>query len=960
MVTSCLRGHLPALKFCTAAAFILFLAVAGRGQTLTVTAVPSALTIYPGQQNVPVAVTVSAVDYSGPVTVTFTGLPSGVTVSPLTIAGGSTGTLNLSASISAGQEGFTDQGPSMTTAWTASASVVAAAGSLQASAPFPLSVSISNPAFQPAPSNLNLPILRIDTGGVPIVNKTTDVPGSITITSPDGQTSYLPSSANTDNTAVVHLHGNSTLGMPKLPYHVKFNTSLDLLGAMGLSCPYVTSKGKPVCDKSKSYILLANYDDKTFLRDWAASALANSIPIGNGYLGSTADSPSPSGNSTLMPWAPHSLFVELYLNGIYEGNYQLIEEIKVDSHRVNISELAETDVTDDITGGYLLEIDQHQDEAFVFTTIQGVNIGLIDPDFSPAPEIPTQTSYISSYVESAEDALFSGNFTDPALGWRAYFDEASAVNFYIVNDLMGNQDGGDFYSSTYFYKPQDNPLLYMGPIWDFDISAGNVNYSAIENPTFPWMQQQAVWYRQWFTDPGFAADVAAQWNALKSNGVLAAWMASIPAEAATLEQSQVNNQSRWPMQGIRVWPNAEAAGGYDAEVQYFTDWLQLRYGYLDSLFNSKSKATVTFGIGAGTLRSGVPVVLTAHVTGGASPAGNVTFLANNAVIGAAPISGGSATLTVNALRTGTYPLQAIYNGDQNNALSASNVHEVTVASPLASATVSLAASGTPEPGSSASFIASVIPNSGATTPTGTVSFTVDSGSATAVNIDGSGLSDYSVSLAGGAHTITAAYSGDQDYAAATASISINVVQTPVFTLSGTALTISPGATTGNSTPITIAPGGGFTGSVTLAASITSSPAGAQDLPTFSFGSTNPATVTASGNATATLTVVTTPATSSAAIPRGIPGNRFSLIAGSALACVLLFGIPARRRKGLSLLTLLCAFALLCGGAISCGTHSDSSTGSPQPSGTTPGSYTVTITGTSGSISAQTTVALVVQ
>ena len=33
-----------------------------------------------------------------------------------------------------------------------------------------------------------------------------------------------------------------------------------------------------------------------------------------------------------MPWAPHSLFVELYLNGEYEGNYQLIEEVKVDSH----------------------------------------------------------------------------------------------------------------------------------------------------------------------------------------------------------------------------------------------------------------------------------------------------------------------------------------------------------------------------------------------------------------------------------------------------------------------------------------------------------------------------------------------------------------------------------------------------------------------------------------------------
>ena len=163
--------------------------------------------------------------------------------------------------------------------------------------------------------------------------------------------------------------------MPKLPYHVKLNTSLDLLNTMGLQCPYITNgKGKPACDKSKSFILLANYDDKTLLRDWSASALANAIPIGNGYLNSPPDSPSPSGTSVLMPWAPHSLFVELYLNGEYEGNYQLIEEVKVDSHRVNIDELSETDTTAaQVTGGYLMEIDVRELEAYDFITPQRRN-----------------------------------------------------------------------------------------------------------------------------------------------------------------------------------------------------------------------------------------------------------------------------------------------------------------------------------------------------------------------------------------------------------------------------------------------------------------------------------------------------------------------------------------------------------------------------------------------------------
>ncbi|MEO6804457.1 MAG: CotH kinase family protein [Granulicella sp.] len=166
-----------------------------------------------------------------------------------------------------------------------------------------------------------------------------------------------------------HLHGTSTALMPKKAYNLKLTTSVDLLTAMGLTCPYVNSSGGSVCDKSKSYVLLANYDDKTFLRDWSASALANAISSGGDYLSYAPNSPSPSGTSAPAWWAPHSLFVELYINGTYEGNYQLIEVIKVDSHRININEMKATDISGaGLTGGYRLEIDQRQDEDFTFTT----------------------------------------------------------------------------------------------------------------------------------------------------------------------------------------------------------------------------------------------------------------------------------------------------------------------------------------------------------------------------------------------------------------------------------------------------------------------------------------------------------------------------------------------------------------------------------------------------------------
>ena len=612
-----------------------------------------------------------------------------------------------------------------------------------------------------------------------IVDKTTDIPGTIQIKSADGQTSYLPNSSDTDTTATFHLHGNSTIYMPKVPYHVKLNTSLDLLGAMGLVCPYVTSAGKAVCDKSKSYILLANYDDKTLLRDWAASALANAIPMGGSYLNSPAGSPSPSGTAALMPWAPHSLFVELYLNGVYEGNYQLIEEIKVDSHRVNITELAQTDTTlPNITGGYLMEIDDRMDEAFTFTTPQGVPIGLNDPDFTPSPEVPEQTAYISNYVTTAENALYGANYTDPKLGWRAYFDEASAISFYIVNDVMGNVDGGGFASSDYLYKERNNPLIYMGPIWDFDISSGNVNYASIVNPTQPWMQINGGWYVRWLTDPGFKADLTAEWNLLKSNGVFTSWIASIQQQAAKLEQSQANNQGRWPMQGIEVWPNSEAAGSYDGEVSYLTNWITLRIAYLDSILNSKMPAAVTLSAVNGPVYSGSPVTLTAQVTGIANPAGVVTFVSNGTVVGTATLSGITASAVIASLPAGADTLQAVYNGDQNSALALSASQLVNVMPALVSTVTSI---GGPDSmrvigrilrqSSAPSFTVNVVANSGNTIPAGTVTFIVDGSASQTMIVDGDGSGVFTADgISAGSHTLSVRYSGDGIHMASLSSV----------------------------------------------------------------------------------------------------------------------------------------------------------------------------------------------
>jgi hypothetical protein len=175
-----------------------------------------------------------------------------------------------------------------------------------------------------------------------------------------------------------------------------------------------------------------------------------------------------------------------------------------------------------------------------------------------------------------------------------------------------------------------------------------------------------------------------------------------------------------------------------------------------------------------------------------------------------------------------------------------------------------------------------------------------------------------------------------------------------FALSSTAPTaIAPGASA--TSTITITPSGGFTGAVSLACAVTSSPAGAANIPTCSVS--QPAAISATAAVTATLTVNTTGASGpSAALDRNLH-RMFVAGGGASLAALLFFCLPVRRRRGQTLLGLL-VFALFVTAASGCA----SSDGVPTQSsaGTTAGSYTITVTGTSGTTTATTAVSLTVQ
>jgi hypothetical protein len=223
------------------------------------------------------------------------------------------------------------------------------------------------------------------------------------------------------------------------------------------------------------------------------------------------------------------------------------------------------------------------------------------------------------------------------------------------------------------------------------------------------------------------------------------------------------------------------------------------------------------------------------------------------------------------------------------------------------------------------------------------------------------------SLVVGSDTITAAYSGDTNYLASAVNetVTVNPAPNPSFVLAGTAVTLAPGASTGNTSTITLTPANGLSGSVTLTATITSSPSGAQDLPTVSFGSTSPVSIAGTAAVTATLTITTTAPSTATLVRPALPGIHWYQ-GGAALACLLLFGIPARRRRFRALLGMLAFLMFLAGGVISCGGGGSGGGGGggggtgPTNPGTTPGAYLITVTGTQGAITSSTNVNLTVQ
>jgi hypothetical protein len=228
--------------------------------------------------------------------------------------------------------------------------------------------------------------------------------------------------AISDNEAIICIRGNSTALTDKKPYNFKLSNKKEVLGL---------GEGKKWC-------LLANHFDKTMLRNKLAYDFADCLEL---------------------PIKLSSCFTEVYIDGVYEGVYLLTEPVSDGKDRVDI---------DINQGEFLFErcayVEERSQGMFVSPVYQ-LNFQFKAPDADEVTE--DQIATLTNFLSKAEEAMKSGNQSE----MEQVIDLKSFAAMYVFEELFKSIDYS--FDSNYFYVKGGK--LYAGPVWDMDLSMGNIS-----------------------------------------------------------------------------------------------------------------------------------------------------------------------------------------------------------------------------------------------------------------------------------------------------------------------------------------------------------------------------------------------------------------------------------------------------------------------------------------------------
>ncbi len=406
-------------------------------------------------------------------------------------------------------------------------------------------------------------------------DKTVKEPGACKIVDADGTCEY------DGRLSYVRIRGNSTRRVPKKPFQIKLAKSAPLFGMRS----------------DKTWILLANYADKSLIRTTIAMDLAR-------YAGAYA-------------FVPATQAVDLFVNHQYYGSFLLTEKCEIDDSRLDITNLEALNDTlnpdeypafgpseysagekkgvrlekdpEDITGGYLVlmtipEYYEKDPSGFVTTRGQAFQID------SPKQASESEVAYISARFQQIEDALFADGTDEAGTPWTEWLDEMSSVHRYLQGEVTGDNDG----NVPYLYKDSDakDPMIYFGPVWDQDNIWG-VNTAHIEPEQF-YIQNAALpfgWFPAAMRLPTFAEKVRKTYREvyLPAQEILlgrrqdpAGILRSLDEYAAEIAASAALDNVRWRI-AVHRNSNYNLTGDTPEEnIAFLHDYITRRMNFLNA------------------------------------------------------------------------------------------------------------------------------------------------------------------------------------------------------------------------------------------------------------------------------------------------------------------------------------------------------------------------------------------
>ena len=384
--------------------------------------------------------------------------------------------------------------------------------------------------------------------------------GSLSITEQDETKVILDSKA-----MGIKLRGNSTKSALKKPFKIKFDKKQSLFGLKA----------------AKKWVLLANYYDKSNIRNYLAYLTANKL--------------------TCLGFQPSSIFVDVYLNNNYYGLFLLCEQMEENKGRVDI----EDKVSANGLSSFFLEVDERikdeykdgEGKAYFYFPFEGKSSYYFSfkyPSYDDYLEyiekndeenISKYNNDISWLYEFLSNALYSPNYTD-------YLDISSFIDYYLVEEFFKNVDVGSTSQFYYIDSSLESIKLTAGPVWDFDIASGVVDdHTGIYNMYYNselFVRARDPLYAELFLNDSFTELVKKRYQEVRDEVFLSVFD-EIDIAKEKLKKAQDRNVAKWPLSNERsTWVEVYALGidylelaSINEHYDYLTRFLKRRLNTMD-------------------------------------------------------------------------------------------------------------------------------------------------------------------------------------------------------------------------------------------------------------------------------------------------------------------------------------------------------------------------------------------